>query len=176
MLPASTASTSRKSAARFRVTSSTKPRRLISISTFLARTPLMDGSGPTTKKRMLKTCLMAALLAMACAFAWQGSAMQKDKSSSNASTNSQTVEIPPAQKKILVEPTVVAAPHVQSARRDHIGKPLPDYMTGDQCLLCHQRVVGPTWQKEPHAWTIREVGVPPVVAKAPADTTHIIGS
>jgi len=133
----------------------------------------MDGSGPTTKRRMIKTCLMAALLAMACAFAWQGSAMQK---SPNASTNSQTVEIPPAQKKILVEPTIVAAPNVQPARRDHAGKPLPDYMTGDQCLFCHQRVVGPTWQKEPHAWTIREVGVPPVVAKAPADTTHIIGS
>jgi mono/diheme cytochrome c family protein len=49
-------------------------------------------------------------------------------------------------------------------------------MTGDQCLFCHRNVVGPTWEQEPHAWTIRPVGVPPKVGQLPADATHIIGS
>src|SRR5579863_5149208 len=50
-----------------------------------------------------------------------------------------------------------------SARNDHVGKPLPDYMTGDQCLFCHRNVVGPTWQTEPHAWTIRTTDIPPLI-------------
>src|SRR5262245_47983469 len=60
-------------------------------------------------------------------------------------------------------------------RHDHVGKPLPDYMTGDQCLFCHRNVVGPTWEQEPHAWTIRPVGIPPAVGQLPPDATHIIG-
>ncbi|HEV3040036.1 MAG TPA: cytochrome c3 family protein [Candidatus Angelobacter sp.] len=103
---------------------------------------------------MIKTYLMAALLAMACAFAWQGAAGKKDTNPQNTQAKSQAAEV----------------------RHDHVGKPLPDYMTGDQCLFCHQRVVGPTWQQEPHAWTIREVGVAPAVPKTAADATHIIGS
>src|SRR5262249_53226959 len=63
-----------------------------------------------------------------------------------------------------------AAPH------DHVGKSLPDYMTGDQCLFCHRNVVGPTWEREPHAWTIRDRAVPPAVAQLPKDATHIMGS
>src|ERR1700694_3406993 len=105
---------------------------------------------------MIKTCLMAALLAMACAFAWQGAARQNGNIPQKAA--------PPIQ---------VAS---NAARHDHVGKPLPDYMTGDQCLFCHRGVVGPTWQQEPHAWTIRDVGVPPSVPKPPADATHVIGS
>lgn len=97
---------------------------------------------------------MAALLAMACALAWQGTANPKD-----------TVSQKPASQL-----------QATGVRHDHVGKPLPDYMTGDQCLFCHRGVVGPTWQQEPHAWTIREVGVPPSVPKPPADATHIIGS
>jgi len=49
-------------------------------------------------------------------------------------------------------------------------------MTGDQCLFCHRNVVGPTWEQEPHAWTIRPVGVPPKVGQLPPDATHVIGS
>src|SRR5215472_15693561 len=62
------------------------------------------------------------------------------------------------------------------ARHDHVGKPLPDYMTGDQCLFCHGDVVGATWEREPHAWTAREVGIEPRVPQLPKDATHIIGS
>jgi len=63
-----------------------------------------------------------------------------------------------------------------SPRNDHVGKPLPDYMTGDQCLFCHRNVVGPTWQQEPHAWTIRTPDIPPIVPQLPKDATHVIGS
>lgn len=63
-----------------------------------------------------------------------------------------------------------------STRHDHVGQPIPDYMTGDSCLFCHRTVVGETWEVEPHAWTIRPVGVPPKVGQLPADATHVIGS
>ena len=49
-------------------------------------------------------------------------------------------------------------------------------MTGDQCLFCHRDVVGATWEREPHAWTVREVGIEPTVQQLPKDATHVIGS
>jgi hypothetical protein len=73
-------------------------------------------------------------------------------------------------------PKKPAASATASPRDDHVGKPLPDYMTGDQCLFCHRNVVGPTWEQEPHAWTIRPVDVPPSVPQLPKDATHVIGS
>jgi hypothetical protein len=63
-----------------------------------------------------------------------------------------------------------------ATRDDHVGKPMPDYLTGDQCLFCHRNVVGPTWEQEPHAWTIRPVGIAPPVPQLPKDATHVIGS
>ena len=99
---------------------------------------------------------MAALLAMACAFGWQGAANPKESIPQKTGPQAQNAS--------------------NGSSRDHVGKPLPEYMTGDQCLFCHRGVVGPTWQQEPHAWTIRDVGVPPAVPKPPADATHIIGS
>jgi len=72
--------------------------------------------------------------------------------------------------------TPVASGSSNSPHADHVGKPVPDYMTGDQCLFCHRNVVGPTWEQEPHAWTIRPLGVPPNVAQVPKDATHVIGS
>jgi predicted CXXCH cytochrome family protein len=38
---------------------------------------------------------------------------------------------------------------------DHVGKPLPEYVTGDECLFCHRNDVGPTWGKNRHHLTIR---------------------
>jgi hypothetical protein len=82
-----------------------------------------------------------------------------------------------AAQKTSPAPSAPAAGAASSApRNDHVGKPLPDYMTGDQCLFCHRNVVGPTWEQEPHAWTIRPVGVPPSVPQLPKDATHVIGS
>jgi predicted CXXCH cytochrome family protein len=38
---------------------------------------------------------------------------------------------------------------------NHVGKPTPEYVTGDECLFCHRNDIGPTWQKNPHALTVR---------------------
>jgi hypothetical protein len=39
---------------------------------------------------------------------------------------------------------------------DHVGKPVPEYITGDECLFCHRNDVGPSWPKNRHHLTIRE--------------------
>ncbi len=38
---------------------------------------------------------------------------------------------------------------------DHVGKPLPNFTSGDECLFCH-RDVGPGWPTNRHGQTIRE--------------------
>lgn len=37
---------------------------------------------------------------------------------------------------------------------DHVGKPLPSYVTGDECLFCHRKI-GPAWSDNRHQLTIR---------------------
>ena len=37
---------------------------------------------------------------------------------------------------------------------DHVGKPLPPYVTGDECLFCH-RDIGAAWGDNRHQVTIR---------------------
>ncbi len=39
---------------------------------------------------------------------------------------------------------------------DHVGKPVPEYSTGDECLFCHRNDVGPSWSKNSHQRTVRE--------------------
>ena len=39
---------------------------------------------------------------------------------------------------------------------NHVGKPLPDYVHGDECLFCHRNDIGPGWQKNAHGITIRQ--------------------
>jgi len=83
---------------------------------------------------------------------------------------------PVAQNTAVQSKPAASGPGPAPSRNDHVGKPLPDYMTGDQCLFCHRNIVGPTWEREPHAWTVREVGTEPSVPQVPKDATHIIGS
>lgn len=40
---------------------------------------------------------------------------------------------------------------------DHVGKPRPDYTTGDECLFCHRMGVGSGWLTNRHFRTIREL-------------------
>jgi predicted CXXCH cytochrome family protein len=40
---------------------------------------------------------------------------------------------------------------------NHAGTPIPEYVTGDQCLFCHRNDIGPTWGKNAHNLTTREV-------------------
>jgi hypothetical protein len=39
--------------------------------------------------------------------------------------------------------------------QDHVGQPVPQYTTGEECLFCHRVKVADTWQQNPHARTIR---------------------
>ncbi len=41
---------------------------------------------------------------------------------------------------------------------DHVGKPLPEFITGDECLFCHRQDVGPSWAKNRHNLTVHEIG------------------
>src|SRR5439155_7799106 len=39
---------------------------------------------------------------------------------------------------------------------DHVGKPLPEYVTGDECLFCHRADVGPSWTMNRHHRSLTE--------------------
>lgn len=38
---------------------------------------------------------------------------------------------------------------------NHVGKPLPEYTHGDECLFCHRNTIGSTWQNNAHGVAIR---------------------
>jgi hypothetical protein len=59
--------------------------------------------------------------------------------------------------------------------KDHVGLPLPEYTTGEECLFCHRNDVGPSWLQTSHAWTTRPADQPPTVEKLPREATHVIG-
>src|SRR5437763_2186963 len=40
--------------------------------------------------------------------------------------------------------------------QDHVGKPVPDYVHGDECLFCHRNDIGNGWQKNAHGTTVRQ--------------------
>jgi hypothetical protein len=40
---------------------------------------------------------------------------------------------------------------------DHVGKPVPEFVTGDECLFCHRMDVGPIWSSNRHGLTVREI-------------------
>ena len=46
---------------------------------------------------------------------------------------------------------------------DHVGKPVPEFMTGGECLFCHRKEIGEQWPINRHQLTIR-----PADAKSPA--------
>src|SRR5215212_5085478 len=38
---------------------------------------------------------------------------------------------------------------------DHVGKTVPEFVTGDECLFCHREKIGTTWGANRHNLTIR---------------------
>lgn len=46
---------------------------------------------------------------------------------------------------------------------DHVGRPVPEYTTGEECLFCHREKIGATWGDNRHQLTIR-----PLEADSPA--------
>jgi hypothetical protein len=63
------------------------------------------------------------------------------------------------------------------AAQDHVGQPVPKYVTGDECLFCHRVKVADTWQQNPHARTVhpREEDEQPV-KNLPPDAAFILGA
>jgi predicted CXXCH cytochrome family protein len=39
---------------------------------------------------------------------------------------------------------------------NHVGKPIPEYVHGDECLFCHRNSIGVTWQKNAHGLAVRQ--------------------
>jgi hypothetical protein len=39
---------------------------------------------------------------------------------------------------------------------DHVGKPWPEFTSGDECLFCHRKDVGPAWPTNRHNLTLRK--------------------
>ena len=39
---------------------------------------------------------------------------------------------------------------------DHAGKPVPEFVHGDECLFCHRNDIGPGWQKNAHGIAVRQ--------------------
>lgn len=48
---------------------------------------------------------------------------------------------------------------------NHAGKPVPEYVQGDECLFCHRYDVGVTWQKNAHGIAVRQREDAPEIAK-----------
>jgi hypothetical protein len=59
---------------------------------------------------------------------------------------------------------------------DHVGKPLPEFATGGECLFCHRNNIGQEWAKNRHNLTIHDVE-PGALAPAnrPKEATLILG-
>jgi len=68
---------------------------------------------------------------------------------------------------------------------NHVGKPVPDFVHGDECLFCHRNDIGPGWQKNAHGLTVRqredapelaEVLKQPALARLGSEVEYFLGS
>ncbi len=48
---------------------------------------------------------------------------------------------------------------------NHAGKPIPEFVQGDECLFCHRNTIGPLWQKNAHGVTVRQLESAPELTK-----------
>lgn len=63
------------------------------------------------------------------------------------------------------------------AAQDHVGQPVPKYVTGDECLFCHRVKVADTWQQNPHALTVHPRPEDEASEKNfPSDAAYILGA
>ncbi len=61
--------------------------------------------------------------------------------------------------------------------QDHVGQPIPKYVTGDECLFCHRVKVADTWQQNPHALTVHPRPEDEISDEnLPTDAAYILGS
>lgn len=55
----------------------------------------------------------------------------------------------------------------------HIGRDLPDYVTGDECLFCHRNVVGSSWHLNAHQRTLQPRVMTPDIDRAIESTPEL---
>src|SRR5256885_9056282 len=63
-----------------------------------------------------------------------------------------------------------------SFAQDHVGQPVPQYTTGEECLFCHRVKVADTWQQNPHARTVRSLSTEPDKHGFPPEATDVLGT
>jgi predicted CxxxxCH...CXXCH cytochrome family protein len=69
---------------------------------------------------------------------------------------------------------------------NHVGKEIPEFVHGDECLFCHRNTIGATWQQNAHGVTIRQredatalqplLKAQPAVAKLEKEVEYFLGS
>jgi hypothetical protein len=64
--------------------------------------------------------------------------------------------IGPREWKLSATGTVLQKLDPAAWGGNHAGKPVPEFVHGDECLFCHRNDIGPGWQKNPHGVTVRQ--------------------
>lgn len=63
---------------------------------------------------------------------------------------------------------------------NHVGKPTPEFVSGDECLFCHRNDIGPGWQKNAHGIAVRQLEDAPELVKRfqplPPQVGYFLGS
>jgi hypothetical protein len=83
--------------------------------------------------------------------------------------------------KPLAALALVAIAHGQPARdpaawgSNHVGRPVPEFVQGDECLFCHRNDIGQSWQKNAHGVTVRQIEDAPELAALLASQPGLSG-
>src|SRR4051794_39428433 len=103
---------------------------------------------------------LASTLKSRCRFALTGHVLELVRSTRNGNGWSKRLPVIAVLAAMLFVPALLIAeapklldPGAWGA--DHVGKPLPEFTSGDECLFCHRMDVGPTWSTNRHGQTIR---------------------
>src|SRR5262245_54595568 len=97
-------------------------------------------TGSVMVARRRRVCaVLATLLGVAVAHFILGAAPEAHSSPDPMSAEPQTKTVNPA-----------------AWGGNHVGKPIPDFVHGDECLFCHRNDIGSTWQKNSHGVTVRQ--------------------
>jgi predicted CXXCH cytochrome family protein len=98
------------------------------------------------------------LLSISAIFLWNSVSLESRVSGQRAN--------PGNGKRKLLDPKVWGD--------DHSGKPVPEYVQGDECLFCHRNDIGTTWQKNTHGVTVRHHADAPELKKMLDKQTSLI--
>jgi len=96
----------------------------------------------------LKLAILAAFGLAVCVASLFPSVGRTDCGREAAAIEAQPPEPQSAQPQKALDPAAWGT--------NHAGKPVPDFVHGDECLFCHRNDIGTTWQKNAHGITIRQ--------------------